>query len=190
MSFMALVRSRHCLRIFIAATKHQKASWGEKRLLSLHFPIPLLFITRGGQDRNSNGTGTWRQRWCRGREGMLLIGLLLVICLAFLFIEPRMAPPTMGWVLPYWSLRKCLIALSHGSISSTEASSFLMILAWIKLTQKPSWYNMYVVHIHTCRQDIYTPQIKINNSKLLFLFFSSVFYVYILDCQSLNNCAP
>ena len=83
---------------------------------------------------------------------MLLTGLLPIACSACFLIQfrstsPGMAPSTIGWTLPAHpqppidqGSRKCLSAESHGSISSTEAPSSLMPLAFIKLADKTSQY--------------------------------------------------
>jgi hypothetical protein len=59
----------------------------------------LLFITKGNQDWNSSRSEN--RSWCRGLGGMLLTGLILLLCSAFFLIEPKttspgIAPPTMG----------------------------------------------------------------------------------------------
>jgi hypothetical protein len=66
----------------------------------------LLFISKGSQDRNSHQAGTWRQELMQRPWGVYLLA-----CFPWLaqLIEPRttspgVAPPTMGWALPDWSL--------------------------------------------------------------------------------------
>jgi len=75
---------------------------GEERVYSA-YTSTLLFITKGSQDWN------WSRSWCRGHGGMLLTGFLPLACSACSLIEskttsPRIALPTVGWVLPAWSL--------------------------------------------------------------------------------------
>ena len=72
----------------------------------------LIWLTLSMKEAS---TGTQRRQepggrsWCRSHGGLLLPGLLSMACSACLLIEPRttspgMAPPTMGWALPHWSL--------------------------------------------------------------------------------------
>jgi hypothetical protein len=54
---------------------HIQKQLGEERIYLTYTPIPL-FITEGSQNRkNSNRTGTWRQKPWRGKQ-KLLTGLL------------------------------------------------------------------------------------------------------------------
>jgi hypothetical protein len=98
----------------------------------------LLFITKRSQDWNSSRSGS--RSWCRGHGGMFLTGLFPLVCSAWFLIEPKttspgMAPPTVGWALPPWSLteKKCLTAGSHGGISSREAPFSVITPACVKL---------------------------------------------------------
>ena len=69
----------------------QKASWRGKGLFASHFHIsPSLEEVRTGT-RPGLGPGE-----CRGRGGVLLTGLLHLVCSTCLLIAP-----TMGWALPY-----------------------------------------------------------------------------------------
>jgi hypothetical protein len=43
----------------------KKKQVGEERVYSA-YTSTLLFITKGGQDRNSNKAGTWRQEQVQG----------------------------------------------------------------------------------------------------------------------------
>jgi len=83
-----------------------KKQVGKERVYSA-YTSTLLFITKGSQDWNSSRSGS--RSWCRGHGGVLLTGLLPLASLACSLIEPKptipgMAPPTMDWVLPTWSL--------------------------------------------------------------------------------------
>ena len=83
-----------------------KKQVGEERVYSA-YTSTLLFITKGSQDWNSHRSGS--RSWCRGHGRMLLTGLFPQPCSACFLIEPKttspgMAPPTMGWALPIWSL--------------------------------------------------------------------------------------
>lgn len=54
---------------------------------------------------------SWTRSWLRGHGGGLLTDLLPLACSACCLIEsrasrPGMAPPTMDWDLPHWSLIK------------------------------------------------------------------------------------
>ena len=66
-----------------------------------------LFITKGSRDWISSRPGS--RSWCRGHGGILFTGLPPLACSACFLIKPkttspRMAPTTMGWALPPWSL--------------------------------------------------------------------------------------
>jgi len=83
-----------------------KKQVGEERVYAAH-TCTLLFITKGSQDWNSRKAGS--SSWCGGHGGMLLTDWFPLACSACSLIElkttsPEMAPPTMGWVLPPWSL--------------------------------------------------------------------------------------
>jgi hypothetical protein len=66
----------------------------------------LIWLTLPSLDQASLEPGG--KNWCRGLGGMLLNGLLLMACSTFLteprITSPGMAPPTMDWALPHWSL--------------------------------------------------------------------------------------
>ena len=118
----------------------------EERVYSA-YTSTLLFIIKGSQDRNSHRAGTWRQELMQRPGRVLLTGLLPLACSACFLIEPRttspgMALPTMGPPTLDHSLRKCLIAGSHGGISSREAPFSVITPACVKLTHKPSQYRV------------------------------------------------
>ena len=80
---------------------HDQKQVGEERAYLAYTSISL-FIIEGGQDRNSNMAGTWRQK---------LKGLLLVACSACFLTEPRttspeLAPPTIEEPFPHQLLGK------------------------------------------------------------------------------------
>jgi hypothetical protein len=95
------------VRTSIAAqTSWPRSKLGRKGFIQLTRPT-LLFITKERQDWNSSRSGS--RNWCRGHGGMLLTGLLPLACSICFLIElkttsPRMAPPTIGWVLSPWTL--------------------------------------------------------------------------------------
>ena len=90
---------------------------------------------RGGTQTGQKPGG---RSWCRGHGGVLLTGLLLMACSAFLLIElrttsPDMASSIVGWALPHQSLiKKCYIGLpiagSYRGIFSIEVPSSQMTL--------------------------------------------------------------
>jgi len=95
-----------CLRVSIAVTKNhdQKASWGGKDLfvLGFHTPCSSSMEVRTGTQAGKKPGGRNR---CGGHGGMLLTGLLPMVCSACFLIEsrtssPGITPPTMGWALP------------------------------------------------------------------------------------------
>jgi len=138
---MCLSQDSHsCVNIM---TKKQV---GEERVYSA-YTSTLLFITKGSQDRNSSRSGS--RSWCRGHGGMLLTGLLPQACTDCFLIEPKttssgMAPPTMGWVLPPWSLTEKMLYswVSWGHFHN--GSFFSMITtAHVKLTHKTSQYMIF-----------------------------------------------
>ena len=124
------------VRVSMAAAKHhhQKALWGGKGLFGLNFQIVHL---RKKEVRTETQVVPEHggRSWCRGHGEVLPTDLLPLACL-----EPRtsslgMAPPTMGWALPYWSLIEKMPnswGISQGwgwGISTTEASFSVMIPA-------------------------------------------------------------
>jgi hypothetical protein len=71
----------------------------------------LLIITKEVRTGTHTGQELGGRSWCRGHGRVLLTGLLPLACSACFLIEPRttspgLAPPTMGWALPSWSLIK------------------------------------------------------------------------------------
>jgi hypothetical protein len=111
-------------------TKHhgQRASWGQKGLVGLHFHTAFHYERKSGQELKQDPGG---RSWCRSHGRVLLTGSLSLLS----YRTQDYQPPTMGCTLPRSSLRKCFTAGSHGSIFSSEAFSSLMTLACIKLTQ-------------------------------------------------------
>jgi len=102
---LGMVLVRVCISAQNIMTKKQV---GEERVYSFPHccssPKEVRAGTHSGQELGSRS-------WCRGHGGMLLTGLLPLACSAYFLIEPRttspgMAPPTMGWTLPHWSLIK------------------------------------------------------------------------------------
>ena len=80
-------------------------------------------------------TGTYTElepgdrSWCRIHRGVLLTGLLPVACSACFLIElrttsPGLAPPTMGWALPHWSINALQLDLME------EFSQLKLLLLW------------------------------------------------------------
>jgi hypothetical protein len=72
---------------------------GEKRMA--HTSI-LLLIIEGGQDRNSNLAGTWRQELVQRLWRGAADWLTSMACSAWFLIEPRTTSPglalsTIGW---------------------------------------------------------------------------------------------
>ena len=90
----------NCLRVSIAAMKHQKSSPRGKGLFSLYFQIIVsssLEVVKTGVQAGLRGRIWYRGHWSR------LTGLLHMTCKPCFLIEPRItspgiAPPTMGWV--------------------------------------------------------------------------------------------
>ena len=79
---------------------------------------------------------------CRSHGGVLLTGLLPLVCSACFLIEPRIispraSPPTVGWALPYQSLIKKIpftwSLWKH--FFSVEIPSFRRILVCVRLAQ-------------------------------------------------------
>jgi hypothetical protein len=100
-----LVLVRVCIPAQNIMTKKQ--IW-EERVYSA-YTSTLLFITKGRQDWNSSRAGTWRQELMQWPWKVLFTGLLPLACSACFLIEPKttspgMAPHTMSWALPSWSL--------------------------------------------------------------------------------------
>jgi hypothetical protein len=137
----------YCLRISIAAMKHhdQKASWGGKSLIGLHFHIVPHHQRKSGQ---SSRVDTWKQEliqmpWRGAAYWLAFHGLLSLLSCRTEDLESRDGT-TYSRLLshlhsrPHFDhqLRKCLTAGSHGGISSMEAPSSLMTLACVKLTQE------------------------------------------------------
>lgn len=60
------------VRVSTAVMNHQ----GQKQVSY------VLEVIEGSHNRNSHRTGIWGRSWCRGHEGMLLLGLFLMACSA------------------------------------------------------------------------------------------------------------
>jgi hypothetical protein len=94
-----------CLRVSIPAQSIMtKKQVGEEKVYSTNIST-LLFITKGSQDRNSHGAETWRQKliqrpWRDAAYWIASLGLLSLLLTEPRTTSPRMAPPTVGWVLP------------------------------------------------------------------------------------------
>lgn len=120
---------------------HAKSKyWGGKGLFVLHFHI--LVHTEKLRKGTQTGQEPGGKDGCRGHGGMLLSILLIIVCSAHLFIEPRtisqrMAPPIMDWTLPHKSLiKKIIYRLFYRQILRhfLDVSSSQMTLACVKLT--------------------------------------------------------
>ena len=86
-----------------------KATWGGEGLFSslFHISIHPKEVRAGTQTGQEPGG----RSWCRSLEGMLLTGLLTMVCSACSLIEPRttswsMAPPTVTCPNPHQPLIK------------------------------------------------------------------------------------
>lgn len=76
-------------------------------LLPLH-PCPALKEVGTGTHTGQEAGG---RNWCRSHEGVLLIGLLIMVCSSYFLLETRTissvtTPSTADWALPHWSLIK------------------------------------------------------------------------------------
>ena len=82
-----------------------KKQVGEKRVY-LTYSSTSQSTVEGSQDRNSGWARTWSRSWCRGHGvgaayWLAFHGLLSLLSYR---TSPGMALPTVGWVLPAWSL--------------------------------------------------------------------------------------
>lgn len=135
------------------STMTKKAIWGRKGFISAYISI-LLFIVIESQDRNSSQESEGRS-WCRDHGGVLLTGLVHMVCLVW-FVEcrttsPVMAPLRISWAFPInHKLSKGLTAGSYRSIFSTEVPFFQIALAYIRLTEDQPAQMPNVISIHRC----------------------------------------
>jgi hypothetical protein len=90
-------------------TPWSKTTWGGGGLFTQHVRSHSLFgeVRTGTQ----TGQGPGGRSWCRGHRGVLLTGLLLVVCSACFLIEPRttiseVSPPTAAGPFPHQLLIK------------------------------------------------------------------------------------
>jgi hypothetical protein len=73
---------------------------GEERV-NLAYTSVLLFITKGSQDRNTHGIGTWRQKWMQklwrnAAYWLVSPGLLSLLSYRTQDYQPRVVSPTTG----------------------------------------------------------------------------------------------
>jgi hypothetical protein len=93
-----------------------KATWIGKDLFGLHFHIhsPSPKEVRTGTHTGWEPGG---RSWCRGHGGMLLTDWFFILVCTAWTTSSRMAPPKMGWALPYQSLiKQILYRLAYGHI--------------------------------------------------------------------------
>jgi hypothetical protein len=127
-----------------------KKQVGEERVYST-YTSTLLFITKESQDRNSHRAGS--RSWYKGHGWVLLTDFLPLACSTCFLIEPKTT--NQEWYHSQWAApspidhysRKCLIAGSHGGISSRDDSFFIITPACVKLTHKTSQYNWPLVNL-------------------------------------------
>jgi hypothetical protein len=91
-----------------AQTSWPRSKLGKKGFIQLTLPH---WCSSPKEVRTGTHTGQelGGRSWGRGHGGMLLTGLLPLACSICFLIEPKttragMAPPTMAWALPTWSL--------------------------------------------------------------------------------------
>jgi hypothetical protein len=137
-----------------------KKQVGEERVYSA-YTSTLLVITKGSQDWNSDRAGTWRQELMQRPWRVLLTGLLPLACSACCLIEPKttspgMAPPTLGWALPPWSLIEEMpyswISWRHflkGGSCLCDNSSLCQVDTQTQPVQCPSRKEWMIVYVHT-----------------------------------------
>ena len=125
-----LVLVRVCIYGYIMTKKQVR----EERVYSAYTFI-LLFITKGSQDRNSHTAGTWRweliQRlWRSAACWIASPGLLSLLSYRTQDYCPGMAPPTMAWALPPWSLIEKMphIFCIHSSVEGHLGSFQLLAI--------------------------------------------------------------
>ena len=87
-----------------------KAKWGGKGLFGLHFHSTVHHWRKSGRELKQVRKPGVRS-WCRGHEGVLLIGLLFTACSACFLVKPRatilgVLSLIIVWALPYQSLIK------------------------------------------------------------------------------------
>lgn len=117
------------IRVTIDMTKHLDQKQLGRKSLFFYTLISLLIRSKGriGIER----AGTWWQELIQRLWRALIPDLLLIACTACSIksrtTSPSMEPPTMGWVLPHWSLRKCSTAGSHGGVFSPEVPSLACV---------------------------------------------------------------
>lgn len=100
------------LRVSIATMNHhdKKSSWGGQTLFRLYIHVThcssLKKIRIGIQSEKEHRCGSWH----RGHEGVLIIGLLLMSCSAFFFVEPMTTNTEMApsFVIKKNPLQTCL----------------------------------------------------------------------------------
>ena len=133
-----------------------KIQLGEERICLVYLPI-LLFIMEGSQDKNSNRSETWRQElmqkpWRCAAYWLVSHGLLSLLSCRTQDHQPRMAPPTVGCVLPR-QLRKYLTGGAYEGIFSSEVPSFQITLACVSSFCKTGQHirNRWLDDLHTVR---------------------------------------
>ena len=100
MLYWLLIPESVLVRVMVETEHHdQKASWGGKGIVGLHFHIAVH--CEGSQDRNSNRAGTWRQEmtqrpWKGAAYWHAPYGLLRPLSIEPRTTSPGMTPPTMG----------------------------------------------------------------------------------------------
>lgn len=100
------------LRVSIATMNHhdKKSSWGGQTLFRLYIHVThcssLKKIRIGIQSEKEHRCGSWH----RGHEGVLIVGLLLMSCSAFFFVEPMTTSTEMApsFVIKKNPLQTCL----------------------------------------------------------------------------------
>jgi len=120
-----------------------KANWGGKCSFDLCVRITVHPPRKGEQEQKP---GRKLEAGADGgTEGILLTGLVLMVCAVCFLIalrttSPGMAPSTMGCAFPHQSLIKTMLyrlvySQSCGGVFSVEAPSSLLTLACLTLTQ-------------------------------------------------------
>ena len=152
------------VRVCIAAKKQydQKNNKGRKGLIQrtllwhcCSLPKEVRTGTQAGKERGGRS-------WCRGQGGVLLTGLLLMVCSACFLIEPRatclgdgtshsgLCPPIS---ITNWEHH--LTARSYGDIVSINIPSFLITLVYVSNWHKISQANKKTWEVLSVNEHIF-----------------------------------
>lgn len=126
------------LRVSIATMNHhdKKSSWGGQTLFRLYIHIThcssLKKIRIGIQSEKEHRCGSWH----RGHEGVLIVGLLLMSCSAFFFVEPMTTSTEMApsFVIKKKSFADLPKTSSYGGILLFEIPFSQKTFTSVKLT--------------------------------------------------------